>query len=498
MARRKQRHISVLQFDRRLISRLRVRRTPEGLEVLAFDEIRGPFAEEAGGLAAALKEFVAAHEIAEDSLFTVLHRHEMTTRILNLPSQDPAEIEGMVRLSAEEFVPFSADELIVEQCILKRLPGGESQVLGVFTHRDVVESHVALLREAGVEPEQIFLSSACLASAARAARKPDQGRFALVNLSSGGLEALVFDESGNFVFSRGVATEQDWALTEGDAEAVLEELAIEVRGTLAAYRRESEDGQGADTVYLSSDWADPGAAAARLGDETGKEVAPATFALEIVSAGRERLGGAVPLAAIGAALTAQGRGSLHVSLLPDWVLARRATAALQGHLLRGAALAAVLLAAVAGLYFQAVHQRTQLIDELERRLAALRPQAEGVSAKRQQLQILKREVEESRSVLEYLAALSRQAPEEGLNVISYTFHRERGIDITGRARTRDDIRRFLDNVRGVAGRTLEQFAQATREYENEARERNEAIFEYKIAVPFIEESRDEDEAVERF
>jgi Tfp pilus assembly PilM family ATPase/Tfp pilus assembly protein PilN len=490
---RKTANISILHFDNQMISRLRVQRTPVGLEVLAFDTERGDWNSEDGSLETALQTFITAHQVAEDDIYTVLHRHDMTTRILNLPSQSPDEVEGMVRLSAEEFVPFSVDEVIIDQCILKRLPGGESQVLAVFTHRDVVETHVALLRKAGVEPRQIFLSSACMASAVKAARSEGEERFALFNLASGGLEALVFDDQGNFVFSRGVATIQDWSLEGEKRDHVLEELSIEVRGTLAAYRRESEDGMGVDQVYLCSDGATTSRAAELLSVETGKDCAPADFVLELVTSGREHLAGRLPLVSLGAALSAQDRGLVRVDLLPDSIARSRKMAAAKGKLLRAAALAALIAIALGGVYAQAVQQRNQVITELQARYQALRPQAEGVAAKRQQLQIIQREVARNSSVLQFLSTLTEVAPEEGLNMSSFSFNREMGIEITGRAKTRDDIKNFLDDLRNVATMTLPQFARATREYEGEIKERNEPVFEYKINIPFAEEEeQDED------
>ena len=40
-------------------------------------------------------------------------RHEITARIIELPSQDPDELVGMIRLGCEEYVPYPADELII-------------------------------------------------------------------------------------------------------------------------------------------------------------------------------------------------------------------------------------------------------------------------------------------------------------------------------------------------------------------------------------------------
>ena len=147
---RKSQQISILQFDAQRISRLRVRPSTKGVDVLAWDTQDGPWSIEDGALDKALHAFVKEHRVGADTVYTVLPRHEVTTRILELPSHNREELTNMVRLSAEEFVPYSADELIIDQSVLRPLESGESQILAVLAHHDVVNNHLGMLRKAGI------------------------------------------------------------------------------------------------------------------------------------------------------------------------------------------------------------------------------------------------------------------------------------------------------------------------------------------------------------
>ena len=247
---RKNGNISILQFGEQGMARLRVRRGGQGVDVLAFDREHGNWSAEDGSLRGALREFVERHGVKDDEVFTILPRHSITTRIIDLPSESPDEITSMVRFSAEEYVPFSAEELLIDECVLHKNPAGESRVLAAFAHRDVVNGHMEMLQAAGIVPERVFLSTACLASAAAVALPGGPGDFALVNLALGGIEGVVMDAGGRLLYGRGVATSRDWAgADESDTEAY-DELAVETRATLGAYRRESLDGLGAERVYL--------------------------------------------------------------------------------------------------------------------------------------------------------------------------------------------------------------------------------------------------------
>jgi hypothetical protein len=140
-----------------------------------------------------------------------------------------------------------------------------------------------------------------------------------------------------------------------------------------------------------------------------------------------------------------------------------------------------------GLFAESVHQRQQLIHELEQRVAEIEPNARGVAEKRQQLQILRREVAKSGSVLDYLAQITEAAPPRvNINMVSY--RRMEGINIWGRAKTIDNIHAFAENLRRQATTSaLNAFQQARSVYEQQTREQNEIIFDYQISIPFIEE-----------
>jgi len=477
-------YISVLQVSGTRILWLRIVRSAERIHVRDFRAHRGQWAVENGSLQAALKAFVAEHGIAEDTIYSVIPRHDMTARILELPSQDLQEIAGMVALSASEHVPYAPEELAIDQCILGALPGGEARVLAVFVHRDIIDTHLQLLAAAGIEPEQVLLSSACVASAAIAARPGCQERYALVNLASGGLDAVVI-RGQQLEYDRGVASNQEWDFAANGEAAT--EAAIEIRASLGAYRRESEDGENPEALYLCSDCLDVTDATGILTHETGFTCEPALFAAQLVGPGAEKLSG-IPMTALGAALTALGRSAITIKLLPETVLQHRARSVFKRKASAMAALILMLIASGWGLYFQAVRQRTALITDLEAQIAQIEPNAKGVVSKQRQLEILQQQVDRKGSVLELLAALCSAAPNENLNISRFTFDHGQEANTWGRAMTINEVDAFTQALRAIGASTLPQFANARRLYEVSVPERNERIFNYAIGVPFVEDT----------
>ena len=132
----------------------------------------------------------------------------------------------------------------------------------------------------------------------------------MVNLASGGLEVIAM-HGRNVDHDRGVALQHGSGTYEATDPEVVAELGVEIRASLAAYRRESEDGVGVDRVYVCSEWTEVDKPARLLAEEIGYECGPADFANAIVTNGAEHLK-AVPLVLLGAALAAQGRAAVPI------------------------------------------------------------------------------------------------------------------------------------------------------------------------------------------
>lgn len=485
---RKGSNISILQFGPSFISLLRVKPGAADLRVTASAVRRGDWSAEDGSLSKAIAELVRAHKASNDRLFTVLPRHEATLRELELPSQSDEEIDGMVRLGAEDIVPFPLDQLVTGHRILDRLPSGSSKVLAVVVQRRIVDEHLELLRAADLAPEQIFLSTDCLIAAASESKST--GTQAFIDLSPGGIEILVLSE-GRFVFGRGIATEELW-VEPVLGESAREELVSEVQASLGTYARELGDGGPVDTICVSSGCADAAGIAAAMGDAFELPCVVASQVADVVRPGSEALQ-YVPLAALGAALSAQRTDRHYAGLLPRLEMQRREAATSRLRFARLAAMLALVVFALGGVFGLAVKQRTEYMAELDGRAELLRPLARSVGTKRRQLKMLQNQVAHDTTVLQFLGSIVGLAPKEGLNFTRITYDRAKGIELRGRALEPKAFDKLIDDLRGTGAGTLSEFAQAQEIYRIRSRERGRRTWDFAITIPFSldEEAGDE-------
>lgn len=424
-----------------------------------------------------LHELATTFDMEETPWYSILPRHEATLRILTLPSHDTVEIESMVRLGASDLVPYPIEEMLISHQVLAQLPTGESRVLVVLVRHETIRAYIAALTEAGREPAEIFLSTACLVAAAAA--MDGFGERALLHLDQHALELAAVQE-GELLFSRGIAQAARWDL---DNPRDREALAYEVRELLAAYRREGDDGQGADVIYVSATGFPAGDVMTLVAEATGKECRAIPTGIQLADCDMD-----CPATLSGALRLAAGKGPLNLALTPPGLGRQRAMKRFQTQLLHGLALVCIMVLALGIWYGEAVWQRNRLIAELQSQVDAIAPGAQGVAAKQHGLQIISRQVDKGPSFLELLAGIAASAPPSGLNIARIQYERESGLNLWGRALTKDLVLKdFLGALRTRADGELALFSGAHSLYETAGIERDQPVINYQITVPLLEE-----------
>ncbi|MDD5560715.1 MAG: pilus assembly protein PilM [Candidatus Omnitrophica bacterium] len=109
----------------------------------------------------ALKVSSLAVELKINSrhLILAIPRHLTTTRNLDLPSANPAEIKDMIELQIGKQTPYASDEVIKDYQILGSNADGYSKVLLVIVHRDIVGRYFKILEAAGLKAQKVSFSS---------------------------------------------------------------------------------------------------------------------------------------------------------------------------------------------------------------------------------------------------------------------------------------------------------------------------------------------------
>jgi Tfp pilus assembly PilM family ATPase len=395
----------------------------------------------------ALRQLIADNRISGHELNVAVPRNEITTRIVTLPSADEGEIHRMVQLGVEEYVPYSAAELEVDEAILERLPDGSSKALVAIAQRDVVERPAELLTKAGAEPARIGVSCFALYNALMLGAKPGPtGPVALVDIGELGTDILVTD-GGRVSFTRGVAHLRA-------PTATAEEISAELRNSLQAYLREA-GGADVKRVLLSGTLERLDEVARTLSGTVGLDVERAGFIAQACDVkGTDAARYAVQ---VGLALSALRGPALSINLIPRRILDKQAREEKRKMGLVMAALGCLVLALASAVFRQNLADRRMYVEFLDGQIARMEQPAELVRRKKARVDTISSQLERKNSALEVLWKMYEVAP-EGLVLENMDFVRGETVTIGGLCYDREIAFAFAERLRDISG--VEAWAKA--------------------------------------
>ncbi len=181
---------------------------------------------------ASLRAMLKRMKPPPDSAALCLPKEQATLQLVTLPSRDPKELKEMARFEAERHIPFNAERHGVGFQVLREAGTGGSETLLVAADGPFIDRALSAASEAGVQPEGLNVSSACLMNALLHAQPDLVGNqtVAIVSVGLGSLD-LVFVSQGRIVFSRSApiglrALIQDWHASQGGGSVMLDAARI--------------------------------------------------------------------------------------------------------------------------------------------------------------------------------------------------------------------------------------------------------------------------------
>ena len=180
---------------------------------------------------------VKKYKIQSEEVITCLPRYQVTVRNLELPSTQTAEIKKIIDLQAVKQTPYTADEIVFDYYFLRAYREGYSSVMLVIAHRQVVNTHLKFMEDAGLKSPRITLSTASSASWVWQAVKPaaPDHAIAVLDVDSGHTDFFICQHS-HLIFTQNLSVGSE--KFKNDPVASEEKLLAEVSRSLQIYRSE--------------------------------------------------------------------------------------------------------------------------------------------------------------------------------------------------------------------------------------------------------------------
>jgi len=103
-------------------------------------------------------------------------------RYVDMPNMTADELDGAVRFEAEKVIPYNISEVELDAQKIETLDGNRMRVIMVAVKKDLIDSQIKILSEAGLEPLIIDIDSFALANAFMSAGIDSENICGLINI----------------------------------------------------------------------------------------------------------------------------------------------------------------------------------------------------------------------------------------------------------------------------------------------------------------------------
>src|SRR5262249_30935382 len=86
----------------------------------------------------------------------VVPANAATSKNIEVPSSDPQEIRSIINLQASRHTPYSREEVLIGHINLGHTSAGNTKILLVIAHRNVVKDRLDVLDKCGLVPEKVL------------------------------------------------------------------------------------------------------------------------------------------------------------------------------------------------------------------------------------------------------------------------------------------------------------------------------------------------------
>jgi type IV pilus assembly protein PilM len=120
--------------------------------------------------------------LTKTRVITSVSGSAIIVRYIDMPEMTMEELEGAVRFEAEKVIPYNINEVELDAQRIESLDGNRMRVLMVAVKKDIIDSQIKILSEAGLEPSVIDIDSFAVANAFMNAGIDSENICGLINI----------------------------------------------------------------------------------------------------------------------------------------------------------------------------------------------------------------------------------------------------------------------------------------------------------------------------
>jgi type IV pilus assembly protein PilM len=175
-----------------------------GIAKLPSDAVQGNIVQDTGGVANAIRTLLDETGVKANAVITALPGPAVIIKRATFPAQEPKELQETIFFEAGNFIPESLENVNLDYQVLDQGPGTQGlEILLVAVRKDVINSYVSAINEAGLIPiiadvdyfalENMFEMNYASGREDNIALINIGARYSLLNILKGGRSAFTGD-----------------------------------------------------------------------------------------------------------------------------------------------------------------------------------------------------------------------------------------------------------------------------------------------------------------
>lgn len=385
------------------------------------------------GAESALRQILAETGVRTRNMTLVLPRNQVAVRMLRVPATQPEEISKIVHLQAGRLTPYSSDEVVSSYDVLKTDKDGYSTVLLAIARRRLISEKMALIATCGGTVDTVVAGSEGVFRQIDRLTEDDFGEdipVAVLNVDSGYSELIIF-YCGSPVFTKNVLIGSK-ALKE-NATRWQGELINEMVTGVDEFKKDYPSAPDVAKLIFSG-METPSSLATALNDVCGISIQPMDLngPLSVSPGGDNDVS---TVAVVGWALSGDRQG---VDLLPPEDQIAKVMSRRRNQLNIAGVLGLFIVTLMLALLMIGYYERSMKVDSLNEQIGAIKPVADLVGQRQQQVFTLASRLDAAGTPLELLAELQRITP-DNIHLTSLKINAKNDVSLRGQAVTMSDI-----------------------------------------------------------
>ena len=411
----------------------------------------------------------------------IVPSHLMITKNIELPSQDPKEIEDIVNLQASRHTPYGREEIAVDYINIGTYKKNYTKILLVIVNRQVVRKNFEILRKAGIEPEKITFSSEVVGNILAHALKleKEQAPVGTIHIDTAFSDfSILLGDKIIFVRSIPIGIQH---LTAKDKHR--NQFVEEIKKSLEVYRNEDVDTLPTRIII------------AGVGT-LGKDLAPLLNAeLKIPTEGidcaeyfsftddaQKMYSSAKFVSFLGAMSATLAFDKIGINLIPEEVKLKRLFEERSREVIKTGILLLTIFVLLCGFLGSKIYLKKRYLEKIDQRFRELHRKAEVVEEQFDRIRLIKSYLSQRGVSVEVLGEFYNLIPDD-VKILEIRFDRAGSFSFKGTASTMAVIFSFVEDLNKSG-----YFREVTTRYTSKRMEGKDEVADFEIVATFGEEN----------